>query len=50
MLGKAVGYLEKKWLNLRSRLLWNWRAVKEIKLVTVLITSRGRDRDGEGGK
>ena len=48
MLGKAVGYLGKKWLNLRSRLLWNWRAVKEIKLVTVLITRGGETEMGRG--
>ena len=47
-MGKAVGYLVKKWLNLRSRLLWNWRAVKEIKLVTVLITRGGETEMGRG--
>ena len=41
--GKATisGYLREKWLNLRSRRLSILGAVKEIKLVTVLIT-RGR--------
>ena len=38
---QAVSCLEKKWLNLQS-----WRAVTEIKLVTVLITKGGRGRWG----
>ena len=44
--GKATisGYLREKWLNLRSRRLSILGAVKEIKLVTVLIT-RGAEAE-----